>query len=139
MLAPALNSRNFLSKSQKQAWLSGNRNAFQSKVRGFDSARELQFSFFSLPTLSVAKHKREKCSPPVTNILVVLGAVAQCLETVIASSNPGSCTEGLGHYGLGTAPFLPYFQYKPVRAAEWIHRGQFLFGSRLSSTPWPFG
>ena len=85
------------------------------------------------------KYKRYKCSSSVTNILVVLGAVAQCLETVIASSNPGSCTEGLGHYGLGTAPFLPYFQYKPVRAAEWIHRGQFLFGSRLSSTPWPFG
>ena len=63
---------------------------------------------------------------------MVLGAVAQCLETVIASSNLGSCTEGLGHYGLGTAPYLPYFQYKPVRAAEWIHRGQFLFASRLS-------
>jgi len=38
---------------------------------------------------------------------VVLGAVAQYLETVIASSNLGSCTEGLGHYGLGTAPYLP--------------------------------
>ena len=63
---------------------------------------------------------------------MVLGAVAQCLETVIASSNLGSCTEGLGHYGLGTAPYLPYFQYKPVRAAEWIHRGQFLFASRLN-------
>ena len=98
------------------------------------------FVFFLSPLQPESyKYKSHKCSSPVTNILVVLGAVAQCLETVIASSNPGSCTEGLGHYGLGTAPLLPYFQYKPVRAAEWIHRGQFLFGSRLSSTPWPFG
>ena len=54
---------------------------------GLILAGNVQISF-SLKALQVAKYKVKKCPSSVTNILMVLGAVVQCLETVIASSNP---------------------------------------------------
>ena len=82
---------------------------FNEKVAGSNPPGNFNFSFFSLPNVyrnsTDIKERNVHLLSPTSP--VVLGAVAQYLETVIASSNLGSRTEGLGHYGLGTAPYLP--------------------------------